>query len=106
MQKNKPLKGQIAQEALISFVIYTLFILILLGALNHTLPQIQQKQEQKTQQEINVYRCTAIDNYVLLKVKGVELPLSSNGTCITNTEKTSKKMQIGKNYIQDRRQLD
>ena len=83
MQKNKNTKGQIAQEALMSFVIYTLFILVLLGALNHTLPQIQQKQENEMQKQINNYRCTTIDNIAALQTESVTAN-GSNSRCISN----------------------
>ncbi len=76
MNLSMNIRGQVAQEALMSFVIYTLFILVLLGALNYTLPQIQQKQEQKAQQEINIYRCTAIDMHATFKSQGIEINLT------------------------------
>ena len=101
--KNKNTRGQVAQEALMSFVIYTLFILILLGALNYTLPQIQQKQEQKTQQEINIYRCTTIDNIAALQAKNI-FTNNSHGTCIYNGDKRVDTVEGG--YFEKNRELD
>ena len=101
--KNKTLKGQIAQEALISFVTYTLFILILLSALNHTLPQIQQKQENEMQKQINNYRCTTIDMHATLKSKGIEINLTDADKlkCMSNVD--AKKGPVPFEY---HRQLD
>ena len=80
-------KGQVAQVALMSIAIYTAFILILLSALINTLPQIQQHQEKQMQKQINLYRCTTIDNLAALNSSGIKYITNlTNLHCMSITE--------------------
>lgn len=99
-------RGQIAQEALISFVTYTLFIMILLSATIQLTSKIQQQQEQKTQQQINNYRCNVIDNLATLQTENIiyDLENVSDLNCITKVEKIGGQ-SLTWNQI-EKRQLD
>ena len=88
LKRSYEKRGQVAQEALMSIAIYTAFILVLLSALIHILPEIQQHQEKEKQRQINNYRCTTIDALATLQSTNISINVSDGDKlhCISSTE--------------------
>ena len=81
-------RGQIAQEYLIATWILLGFILVILAAENHYLPEILKKQLAEKQRLENIYNCAVIDTMATFNSTGINYTAKnlSNLHCISSVE--------------------
>ena len=81
-------KAQVAQEYLIATWILLGFILVILAAENHYLPEILKKQLAEKQRLENIYNCAVIDTMATFNSTGINYTAKnlSNLHCMSSTE--------------------